>query len=421
MRCGHLELIALAAHRLDQNGQVHLAAARDVKGVGAHLCHMQRDILEQFSLQTVAQVAGRDVFALAARERRIVDGEGHFDGRVRDLDERQRLDGFQIAERAADGDIRNAGEGDDLAGRCLLDGAAAKAGKLVQGDDLFLLLDGRVVVIADDDLLVLVDRAAFDAADAHTANEFVIVDGRDEHLQRPVFIALRRIDIVDDRLEQRDKIRALVVRTVGRRALTGRAEDRRGIELFLGRIQIEQQLKHLVHDLMHTGVRPVDLVDDNDDLVAKLQRLLQHEARLRHGSLRCVDKQQNAVDHLQNALDLAGEIGMARGIDDVDLIILIVDSGILGENGDAALAFEIAGVHHTVDDRLVFAVHAALLEHLIDQRGLAVVNVRDDCNIPNFILRHTWRPFLLCLKVSYIKISQKRILTQTYWKYKIFL
>ena len=42
---------------------------------------------------------------------------------------------------------------------------------------------------------LLVDRAAFDAADAHTANEFVIVDGRDEHLQRPVFIALRRIDI----------------------------------------------------------------------------------------------------------------------------------------------------------------------------------------------------------------------------------
>ena len=118
------------------------------------------------------------------------------------------------------------------------DGAAAKAGKLVQGDDLFLLLDGRVVVIADDDLLVLVDRAAFDAADAHTANEFVIVDGRDEHLQRPVFIALRGIDIVDDRLEQRDKIRALVVGAVRRRALTGRAEDRRGIELLFGRIKI---------------------------------------------------------------------------------------------------------------------------------------------------------------------------------------
>ena len=172
---------------------------------------------------------------------------------------------------------------------------------------------------------------------------------------------------------------------------------------------------------MHAGVGTVDFVDDDNDLVAKLQCLLQHEARLRHGSLRCVDEQQNAVDHFQNALDLAGEIGVARGIDDVDLIILIVDGGILGENGDAALALEITGVHDAVDDRLIFAVHAALLEHLIDQRGLAVVNVRDDCNIPNFILRHTWRPFLLCPKASYVKISQKKILTQTYRKYKIFL
>ena len=382
---------------------MHLAAACNVKGIGAHLCHMQRDILEQFSLQTVTQVAGRDVFALAARKRRIVDGEGHFDGRVGDLDEWQRLNGLQIAERTADGDIRNAGERDDLAGRCLLDGAAAKAGKLVQGDNLFLLLDGRVVVIADDDLLVLVDRAAFDAADAHTADKFVIVDGRDEYLKRPVFIALRGIDIVDDCLKQRDEIGALVVGAVGGRTLAGGAENCRGVKLFFGRIEIEQQFEDLVHDLMHTGVRAVNLVDDNDNLMAKFQRLLQHEARLRHGTLRRVNEQQNAVNHLQNTLDLAGEIGVARGIDDVDLIVFIMDSGILGENGDAALAFEIAGVHHAVNDRLILTVHAALLEHLIDQRGLAVVNVRDDCNIPNFILRHTWRPFLLCLNKNLTK------------------
>ena len=58
----------------------------------------------------------------------------------------------------------------------------------------------------------------------------------------------------------------------------------------------------------------------------------------------------------------------------------------------AALAFEIAGVHHAVNDRLIFAVHAALLEHLIDQRGLAMVDVRDDCNVTNFVLRHNGAP-----------------------------
>ena len=172
---------------------------------------------------------------------------------------------------------------------------------------------------------------------------------------------------------------------------------------------------------MHARVGPVDLVDDDDDLVSKLQRLLKHEARLRHGAFGCVDQQQNAVDHLEDTLDLAGEVGVARRVDNVDLVALIVNGRVFCKDGDAALALEIAGVHDPVDNGLILAVNAALLQHLVDQRGLAVVDVRDDCNVPNFILRHTWRPFLLCLKVSYIKISQKRILTQTYWKYKIFL
>ena len=165
------------------------------------------------------------------------------------------------------------------------------------------------------------------------------------------------------------------------------------------------------------GVGPVDLVDDDDDLVPQLQRLLQHEARLRHGAFGRVDQQQNAVDHLEDTLDLAGEIGMARGVDDVDLVVLIVNGRILGENGDAALALEIAGVHHALHHGLILAVDAALLQHLVDQRGLAMVNVCNDGDIPNFILRHTGRPFLLGLK----NLTQNGILAQRSRKYKVFL
>ena len=95
--------------------------------------------------------------------------------------------------------------------------------------------------------------------------------------------------------------------------------------------------------------------------MAELQRLLQHEARLRHGALGRVDQQQNAVDHLQNTLDLAGKIGVARGVDNVDLVVFIVYGGVLRQNRDAALALEIARVHHTVCNHLIFAVNAALL------------------------------------------------------------
>ena len=64
--------------------------------------------------------------------------------------------------------------------------------------------------------------------------------------------------------------------------------------------------------------------------------------------------------------------------------------GVFGQNGDAALALEIAGVHDAVDDGLILAVDAALLEHLIDQRGFAVVNVGDDGNVTDiFLFVHT--------------------------------
>ena len=73
---------------------------------------------------------------------------------------------------------------------------------------------------------------------------------------------------------------------------------------------------------MDARVRAVDLVDDHDDLVPQLQRLLQHEAGLRHRAFGGVHQQQNAVHHLEDTLDLAGKIGVARCIDDVDLVIL---------------------------------------------------------------------------------------------------
>ncbi len=83
---------------------MHFAAACDIEGVGAQLGHVQRDVLQKLPVQTVTQVAGGDVFALAAGEWGIVDGECHLDRRVGDLDERQRLRVSGGTDRAADGE-----------------------------------------------------------------------------------------------------------------------------------------------------------------------------------------------------------------------------------------------------------------------------------------------------------------------------
>ena len=77
---------------------------------------------------------------------------------------------------------------------------------------------------------------------------------------------------------------------------------------------------------------------------------------------------------------------MARGIHDVDLGVAVLDGGVLGQNGDAALTLQIVGVHDALHRLLILAVYTALLQHLIHQRGLAVVNVGDNGNISQFFV-----------------------------------
>ena len=58
-----------------------------------------------------------------------------------------------------------------------------------------------------------------------------------------------------------------------------------------------------------------------------------------------------------------------------------MDGGVLGQDRDAALAFEIVAVHRPFGDAFVGAEDAALPEHGVDQGGLAVVDVGDDRNV----------------------------------------
>src|ERR1700679_2324049 len=122
----------------------------------------------------------------------------------------------------------------------------------------------------------------------------------------------------------------------------------------------------------------VDLVDADDRLEADLQRLADHELGLRHRPFGSVDQHDRAVDHREDALDLAAEIGVAGGVDDVDPMILPDHRRRLGENRDAALALQVVGIHHPFGDALVLAKRAGLLQQTVDQRGLAVVDVGDD-------------------------------------------
>ena len=74
LRLADGELVAFAAHRLDEDREVQLAAAADLERVGAvGLLDAQRDVRFELAHQPLANLARREILALASGERRVVD------------------------------------------------------------------------------------------------------------------------------------------------------------------------------------------------------------------------------------------------------------------------------------------------------------------------------------------------------------
>ena len=238
-----------------------------------------------------------------------------------------------------------------------------------------------MVEVAHRDLLVLPHAAPLDAANGDAAHKFVVVNGGHQHLEGGVHIHIGGGDIVDNGLKEWLQVAARHIGLHRGGALPAGAEQHGGIQLLVSGVQVQQQLQTLVHHLVNPLVGAVDLVHHHNHLVAQLQSLGEHKPGLGHGALGGVHQKDDAVDHLQNPLHLAAEVGVARGVHDVDLHTAVLYGGVLGGDGDASLPLQVAGVHHPVSDRLVLPVDAGLLQHLVHQGGLAVVYVGDDGDI----------------------------------------
>ena len=157
------------------------------------------------------------------------------------------------------------------------------------------------------------------------------------------------------------------------------------IELLVGCLQFDEEIENLVQDLVRARVFSIDLVDDNNRLQFVLQRLAQNETRLRLRPIVRIDHQQHAVHHFHDPLDFAAEIGVTRCVNDVDPIAVPLESGVLRANGDSFFALEIHRIHHALLNLLIGAKRSRLAQQLIDQRGLAVIDVRNDGDVTNLI------------------------------------
>ncbi len=222
-------------------------------------------------------------------------------------------------------------------------------------------------------------------------------------LQRRAFLVRGRRYALHDRLEQRQQVVSVGQRAVGwlgqrgdarlgRCVHHGHLEQRVDVEVRHVVVQVrgqrQQQVVGLVDHFDDARVGAVHLVDDDDDGQVRRERLAQHKAGLREGTLGGIDQEHHAVHHRQSALDLAAEVGVAGGVDHVDRDALgsggharVADGRVLGQDRDALLAFKVAGVHRAVLDVGVIAVRATLPQHGIDKSGLAMVDVGDDGDV----------------------------------------
>ncbi len=276
---------------------------------------------------------------------------------------------FGVGQRVADHDLGQPRHGDDVPG----DGLVRRGSVHTLGDEQFGDLgvrdDGMAVHLAHPgDLLALADPALVDADQCEPAEERRRVEVGHQRLQRCLRVTLRWRDVLQKHVEQRVEVLAFGVLAIGGFGGAGdagaaRRVQRRQSERLLGGLlslvvevggDVEQQVVTVRDDLGDTGVGPVGLVDHQDHRQVRGQRLAQHETGLRQRALGRVDQQQHPVDHRQAALDLAAEVRVARGVDDVDdrhaaVGVLPVHRGVLGQDGDALFLLQVTGVHQTFD------------------------------------------------------------------------
>ena len=363
---------------------MQFAAAHHLERVVPQFLDANRDVGEQLLFEPVAQVPRGDPLPLPPGKRPVVDGERDGDGRLVDADLRQRLRRFRAGDGFPDGDALHPRDRQNIAGDADDFVHALQPFERIELRDFGGL--ERAVALDDGHGVAVIQRAARNAADAQTAEIIAVIEVGDEHLEDAGAIAGGRGNVLDDGLEERAEVGGWVVHRALRHAGLGDGVEHWKIELFLGGVEIDEKVVDLVQHFRHTRVGAIDLVDHDDGRKVRFQGLREDIARLGQRPFAGIDEQHDAVHDLEGPLHFAPEIAVAGGVDDVDLNAVVANARDFGQDGDAALALEIVGIHHSFDVLFVYAKDAALVEHGIHEGGLAMVDVRDDGDITDGII-----------------------------------
>ena len=157
-----------------------------------------------------------------------------------------------------------------------------------------------------------------------------------------------------------------------------------------------QPVFHGLDREVEVGADLVHLVDETDARDVVLVGLPPNLLGLRLDTFLAVEHRDGTVEHAQAALHLDGEVDVARGVDDVDLVVVPEAGGSGGGDGDSPLLLLLHPVHgggavvHLTD----LVADTGVVEDALGRRGLAGVDVRHDADIAD--LGQVGQHVLLC-------------------------
>ncbi len=123
-----------------------------------------------------------------------------------------------------------------------------------------------------------------------------------------------------------------------------------------------------------------------------LDRLIDVGERLRLDALCGIDDEQRALAGRQGARDLVGEVDMAGGVHEAELVVeavlrRIVEAHGLRLDGDPAFLLDV----HVIEDlrrHLALGEAAGRLDEAVGERRLAMVDMRDDREVADTVERN---------------------------------
>ena len=222
------------------------------------------------------------------------------------------------------------------------------------------------------DRVARMDGALHETDVRHDAAIGIIIRIKDQRAQRGFVVSLWRRHKLHDLFHDGADVDPLL-RGDGRGVVRRDADD---------------VLDFLAHAL-RIGAGQVDFVDHGHDLKPGVHREIRVRQRLCLDALRGIHHEHGPLARRQTARNLIVEIDVAGRVDQVEHIILPVLRMVykrdgVGLDGDAALTLEI----HVVEQLVLHVAQGnglRLLQNTVGQRALAVVDVRNDAEIPDFI------------------------------------